>query len=205
MNESSSLTLPCTGSGIPVPTLTWLRNEMQLVGPQVGSSVFGTTVGSQSLAYNITNARAINTGWYTCRGARTFKGKEYTMESKVYVNVQGKRGQFFLSFLCIDCLVNRTLYRFFIGVGWGGGGDIHCITAFNDKLVGSSRYSLYPLTSFSGSFLPSAVLHALFCVWVCFFFLVLHPHVKKIFVDGTSIAILLKKPQIYVTTHIPKP
>ena len=90
MNESSSLTLTCTGSGIPVPDLKWTRGGATLAGPQTGNAAISSTVGSQSLNYTITSAKASDSGLYTCTGDRTLIGTPHTASSRVYVNVQSK-------------------------------------------------------------------------------------------------------------------
>ena len=90
MNESSSLTLTCTGRGIPIPHLTWRRDGTTLAGPQTGSDTIGQTVGSQSLSYSIGSADASDSGWYLCTGDRTLIGTSYGVSSSVYVNVQSK-------------------------------------------------------------------------------------------------------------------
>ena len=100
VNESSSLTLTCTGSGIPVPTLTWMHDGAPLPGQKTGSNVIGPAVGSQTLTHPIMSASVSDSAWYTCTASRILKGKQHTAESKVYVNVQGKREHCFSS-LCL--------------------------------------------------------------------------------------------------------
>ena len=105
VNKSSSLQLTCTGSGIPVPNIKWIHNgnTLRTSGPNAGSMTIGTTVVSQSLTYTITSADVNDNGWHTCMATRSLKGREYTAESKVYVNVQGESDRSFSFILPMYC------------------------------------------------------------------------------------------------------
>ena len=105
VNQSKSLTLTCTGSGIPVPNITWTRDGAALAGPMPGDATIDSVVGSQTLNHTIMSASIEDSGWYTCTASRTLKGMEYTAESKVYVDVLGEHGHLYFACLCVEFLV----------------------------------------------------------------------------------------------------
>ena len=92
VKKGSSLTLTCTGSGIPVPNMKWMRARMTLVGPNAGDMTIGKSIGSQSLNYTIISASVDDNGWHTCIGDSALIGVSHTAESNIYVHVQGEIG-----------------------------------------------------------------------------------------------------------------
>ena len=86
VNENTPLTLTCTGSGKPLPLLTWSRNGSPLATFNEDWS-YETQQGSRSLNYTITSTGDSDSGWYTCTADSSMLGMQYS--KKVYVNVQG--------------------------------------------------------------------------------------------------------------------
>ena len=88
VNKNTPLTLTCTGSGKPLPLLTWSRNGRPLASFNEDWS-YETQQGSRSLNYTIASAGDSDSGWYTCTADSPTLGMQYSSSKKVYINVQG--------------------------------------------------------------------------------------------------------------------
>ncbi len=75
---TSSVTLMCIASGIPLPTIAWYRNGSQLVPSLASFTINGTVVISE---LELTNPQLIDDGLYTCNASssRGYDSREFKL------------------------------------------------------------------------------------------------------------------------------
>ena len=88
VKEGTSVTLACTGSGIPPPSLRWSRNNRTLAHVSNDSPTNGTEQDILSFNYTILFASESDGGWYNCTANSPLLRMQHL--KRVYVNVEGR-------------------------------------------------------------------------------------------------------------------
>ena len=60
VNESSTVTFQCTGTGVPVPDITWYRNGALITDTRFNKTTNLTLLDSSSLIYSVTGSLTLN-------------------------------------------------------------------------------------------------------------------------------------------------
>ena len=63
VNENSTVTFQCTGTGVPEPEITWYRNGVLITDDRFSQS--GPMLDSSSLIYSVTGSLTLNNAFDT--------------------------------------------------------------------------------------------------------------------------------------------